>query len=101
MHKICLSIVYFRYGSASFTGINTLKADDQVKFVICHRQDYDWAKFKVSEYDLDHRVSDVLFSPSWDQLDATELANWILEDGLPVRFQIRLHKILWVDRSGV
>jgi len=81
--------------------IDHLKSNDQVKFVICDRQDYEWAKSKAVEYDLGGRVSDVFFSPSCDQQDAVELADWILADGLPVRFQVQLHRILWGDKAGV
>ncbi len=78
-----------------------LKPSDQVKFVICDRQDYEWAKFKIDEYSLDSRVNDILFSPSFEQLKPVELANWVLEDKLPVRFQMQLHKQLWGDKPGV
>ncbi|MBQ76182.1 MAG: 7-carboxy-7-deazaguanine synthase QueE [Gammaproteobacteria bacterium] len=81
--------------------IDHLKPGDQVKFVICDRLDYEWAKSKVTAYGLGARVSDVLFSPSCDQLDAVELADWILADGLAVRFQVQLHRILWGDKAGV
>ena len=53
------------------------------------------------EFDLLARVSDVFFSSSFDQLDSAELAAWILEDGLQVRLQVQLHKILWGDKTGV
>ena len=78
-----------------------LKLDDQLKFVICDKQDYEWARFKVAEYDLVNRVSDVLFSASHEQLDSAELAAWILDDGLQVRLQVQLHKILWGEKTGV
>lgn len=77
-----------------------LNAQDQVKFVICDRQDYDWAKLKCDEYSLYDRVAEVLFSPSFEQLDPTDLANWIVQDKKPVRMQIQLHKILWGDEPG-
>jgi len=77
-----------------------LKPADQVKFVICDRADYEWSRFKVDEYQLAERVSDVLFSPSFGQQDATELAEWILADNLPVRLQLQLHKLLWQDAPG-
>ncbi len=73
---------------------------DQVKFVLCSRQDYEWARFKVAEYDLATQVGEVLFSPSHGQLVPTELADWIVEDNLPVRFQCQLHKLLWGDEPG-
>lgn len=73
---------------------------DQIKFVICNRQDYDWAKLKCDEHTLSKKVADVLFSPSADELGATELADWIIEDRLPVRMQIQLHKYLWGDQPG-
>ena len=73
---------------------------DQIKFVICNRRDYDWAKLKCDEHTLAKKVADVLFSPSADELGATELADWIIEDRLPVRMQIQLHKYLWGDQPG-
>jgi len=84
-----------------YENIGYLKPNDQVKFVICDRLDYDWAKFKLIEFDLASKVSDVFFSSSHDQLDSAELAAWILEDGLQVRLQVQLHKILWGDKPGV
>jgi 7-carboxy-7-deazaguanine synthase len=65
-----------------------------------YRQDYDWARFKLDEYKLASRVSDILFSPSFEQLSATELAEWILSDNIPVRMQLQLHKLLWNDAAG-
>ncbi|MBD3648744.1 MAG: 7-carboxy-7-deazaguanine synthase QueE, partial [Pseudomonadales bacterium] len=84
-----------------YGNVERLKQTDQVKFVICDRTDYEWARFKVGEYDLSHRVDDVLFSASHEQLSSTTLADWILEDNLPVRLQIQLHKYLWGDKPGV
>ena len=84
-----------------YENIPHLQSNDQVKFVICDRQDYDWAKFKLGEYDLINRVSDVLFSASHEQLEPRILAEWILEDCLPVRMQVQLHKYLWGDKPGV
>ncbi|MDA9297981.1 7-carboxy-7-deazaguanine synthase QueE [Pseudomonadales bacterium] len=84
-----------------YANLALLANKDQVKFVICDRQDFSWASFKVREYELLDRVGDVLFSPSVGQQDATELAEWILAERLPVRFQMQLHKILWGDKPGV
>jgi 7-carboxy-7-deazaguanine synthase len=78
-----------------------LKPIDQVKFVICDRQDFEWARFKIAEYDLNTKTAEVLFSASFDQLDAVELANWIIEDNLDVRLQLQVHKYLWGDKPGV
>lgn len=72
---------------------------DQIKFVICDRADYEWSKNKLVEHRLIERC-EVLFSNSHDQLSATVLAEWILEDKLPVRLQIQLHKYLWGDIPG-
>ncbi len=83
-----------------YSNIDLLTPTDQVKFVICDRDDYQWARFKLDEYQLAGRVSDVLFSPSYEQLDGRELAEWIVADNLPVRFQLQLHKILWDDQAG-
>lgn len=76
-----------------------LRARDQVKFVICDRADYDWSKQKLGEYQLCERCQ-VLFSPSYTQLQARELAEWMLADQLPVRLQLQLHKYLWGDVPG-
>lgn len=83
-----------------YANIPLLTPRDQVKFVICDRTDYDWARFKLDEYRLEQRVSDVLFSPSHGQLHGRELAEWILADNLPVRLQLQLHKLLWNDAPG-
>lgn len=76
-----------------------LTAHDQVKFVICDRADYEWARGMVAEHGLATRC-EVLFSPSFDQVAPRELAEWILADKLPVRFQMQLHKQLWGDAQG-
>lgn len=76
-----------------------LRPTDQLKFVICDRADYEWARDRVRRERLDARCP-VLFSPSWQQLPARELADWILADRLPVRFQLQLHKVLWGDVPG-
>jgi len=83
-----------------YDNIPLLKPIDQVKFVLCSRNDYQWARLKLDEFNLAGRVQDVLFSPSYQQLSPTDLAEWILEDRLPVRFQIQLHKLLWADEPG-
>jgi 7-carboxy-7-deazaguanine synthase len=77
-----------------------LTANDQVKFVVCSRADYEWARFKLDEHQLASRVSDVLFSPSFGVVNPTELAEWLLEDKLPARLQLQLHKLLWNDEPG-
>ena len=83
-----------------YDNIPLLTAQDQLKFVICDRQDYDWVRFKLDEYQLAERVSDVLFSPSHGQLHGRDLAQWILQDNLPVRMQLQMHKLLWNDEPG-
>ena len=76
-----------------------LTAHDQLKFVLCDRNDYDWAKDMLMTQNLATRC-EVLFSPSYEQLPATTLADWILADRLPVRLQIQLHKYLWGNVPG-
>jgi len=76
-----------------------LRNADQLKFVICDRADYEWSRDRVRGEHLAERCT-VLFSPSYRQLPAAELANWILADRLPVRFQVQLHKLLWGDVPG-
>lgn len=82
-----------------YGNIAHLQSKDQVKFVICDRNDYEWSRDKVREYRLD-QVCEILFSPSHEQQDARELADWILADRLPVRMQIQLHKVLWRGERG-
>ena len=76
-----------------------LTAHDQVKFVICSRADFDWARDVVAEHALDARC-DVLFSPSHAQVSPRELADWIVQEHVPVRFQMQLHKQLWGEEPG-
>jgi 7-carboxy-7-deazaguanine synthase len=76
-----------------------LRANDLVKFVICGRHDYEWSRTQVTELKLPARCT-VLFSPSHEELPARELADWILADQLPVRFQVQLHKYLWGNVPG-
>jgi 7-carboxy-7-deazaguanine synthase len=83
-----------------WSNIARLTPHDQIKFVVCSRLDYDWARMKMDELQLAQRVSDVLFSPSYEQVEPLTLANWILEDRLPARLQIQLHKLLWHDAPG-
>jgi 7-carboxy-7-deazaguanine synthase len=83
-----------------YTNIPRLQQHDQVKFVICDRNDYEWARFKLDEYGLQSKVADVLFSPSFGQVEGRQLAEWILKDNLQVRMQLQLHKLLWNDEPG-
>jgi 7-carboxy-7-deazaguanine synthase len=82
-----------------YPDLQLLRPDEQIKFVICDRADYDWARNKMVELDLANKAQ-VLFSPSADQLPARQLADWILADRLPVRFQLQLHKVLWGNTPG-
>ena len=76
-----------------------LTAHDQIKFVICSRADYEWARDVLREHRL-HARCDVLFSPSKSEVAARDLADWIVADRLPVKFQMQLHKLLWNDEPG-
>ena len=82
-----------------YENIAYLSASDQIKFVIAGEADYDWCKNIMAEYNLEKRCQ-LLFSPVSQKQDPTELANKILADRLPVRFQIQLHKLLWHDLRG-
>lgn len=77
-----------------------LTSQDQIKIVLCSRADYDWAKQVLAEKSLAD-ICTVMFSPSHEQISATDLAEWILEDRLPVRLQMQLHKLLWGNKAGV
>lgn len=87
-------------GRNLWSNVAHLAPRDQVKFVLCSRRDYDWARLKCTEYDLSDRVADVLFSPSYEGLSPTDLANWMVADRVPARMQIQMHKLLWGDEPG-
>jgi 7-carboxy-7-deazaguanine synthase len=82
-----------------YDNIEYLGQQDQVKFVIGNRDDYQWAVAQLQKYQLAERC-EVLFSPVYESQPAKELAEWILQDQLPVRFQLQLHKLLWGDKPG-
>ena len=82
-----------------WSNLDALTAHDQIKFVLADRADYDWACVALREHALAQRC-DVLFSPVWSKLAPRDLAQWILDDRLPVRMQVQLHKILWGEERG-
>ncbi len=82
-----------------YENLSLLNAHDQLKFVLCDRADYEWARDQVRQQHLDQRCM-VLFSPVHDQVAARDLAEWILQDRLPVRLQVQLHKLLWGEERG-
>jgi 7-carboxy-7-deazaguanine synthase len=86
-------------GRNRIENFEVLTPRDQLKFVICSREDYDWSKAFLEEHGLSER-SRILFSPSYNEVSPTALADWILADRLPVRFQLQLHKVLWGDTPG-
>lgn len=83
-----------------YENISHLKPSDQVKFVICDEKDYQWSKAKVDQYDLGSRVDEVLFSPSFEEIQPAQLAEWILRDKLKIRMQMQLHKMIWGSVAG-
>ena len=80
--------------------LSLLKSSDEVKFVLCSRSDYEWAKDILVQYQIAEKCP-VLFSPVYSQVNPTDLAEWVLADRLPVRMQVQLHKILWGEKPGV
>jgi 7-carboxy-7-deazaguanine synthase len=82
-----------------WSNLAELTPHDQLKFVICSRSDYEWARGQLRDRELD-RLCPVLFSPAWGVIESRDLAEWILEDQLPVRLQLQLHKLLWGDVPG-
>jgi 7-carboxy-7-deazaguanine synthase len=82
-----------------WSNLKELTSKDQIKFVICSREDYEWAREQLRARKL-ASFCDVLLSPAWGLVEAKELAEWILEDHLPVRFQLQIHKLLWGDVAG-
>lgn len=83
-----------------WSNLTHLKSTDEVKFVLCDRADYDWAKQLLQTHQLAEQCP-VLFSPVYSQVNPAELASWVLADQLPVRMQVQLHKILWGEKPGV
>lgn len=82
-----------------YANLELLRPTDQVKFVLADRADYDWARAQLAQHDLAARC-EVLMQPVFDALAPAELAQWILDDRLPVRFQLQLHKLLWGEARG-
>jgi len=92
-------IVDLKTPASGEVDLQYLTTNDQVKFVICDREDYEWSKEKLNEYKISEQC-EVLFSGSHGEIQASQLADWILDDQLPVRLQIQLHKYLWGDVPG-
>lgn len=86
-------------GRNLWENLGQLTSHDQLKFVICSHNDYNWAVNEIRSRELEDRL-DILFSPVWGQVDASDLAEWILRDQLAVRMQLQLHKLLWGDEPG-
>ncbi len=82
-----------------FNNMKYLLPTDQIKFVICDREDYEWSKDILQKHDLINRC-EILFSSSYQQIDNQTLADWILLDRLKVRFQLQMHKYIWGDIPG-
>ncbi len=82
-----------------YENLDRLRADEQIKFVICSREDFEWSRDLVKQQSLHERCT-VLFSPSYRQIEPRDLAQWILDERLPVRLQVQLHKYLWGDTPG-
>ena len=78
-----------------FSNIEHLTLRDEVKCVIGSREDYEWSREQVEKHDLTKRCSTVLFSPIFDRIEPREIVEWIVEDKLPVRFQLQMHKFIW------
>ncbi len=79
----------------NYDNIKHLNRNDEVKFVIKSRNDFDWARSIMDKYELDKRVGAVLFSPVFNEVDLKEFAKWIIEERLPVRLQLQIHKFIW------
>lgn len=100
-----IKIVDFKCPSSNMASYNNYKnidyltKKDEIKFVIENRADYLWAKDLISTYNLGKKVFAILFSPVFSKIDLKELAAWILQDALPVRLQIQMHKIIWGENE--
>lgn len=81
--------------------VDDLQSHDEVKFVIGNREDFDWAKDKITKYSLD-KICTLLFSPTFGEIDPQQIVEWILADNLPVRMQMQMHKMIWSpEEKGV
>jgi len=81
--------------------VDDLQGHDEVKFVIGNREDFDWAKDKITEYSID-KICTLLFSPTFGEIDPQLIVEWILADNLPVRMQMQMHKMIWSpEEKGV
>ena len=105
--KNVIKIVDFKCPSSAmekknlWSNVDDLQPHDEVKFVIGNREDFDWAKDRITEYFLDEKCT-LLFSPTFGEIDPKQIVEWILADNLPVRMQMQMHKMLWnPDRQGV
>jgi len=78
-----------------YANIPHLTRRDEVKFVLCSREDYEWAREQIRQHDLPERVNAVLLSPVFGKIEPVSIVNWMLEDNLPVRFQLQMHKFIW------
>ncbi len=83
-----------------YDNMAALRSHDQIKFVLCDRADYEWARMQIDQYQLTDKVDEVLFSPAFGQLEYRDLADWIVADNAPVRMQLQLHKLIWGDERG-
>ena len=81
-----------------WSNISVLTDHDEIKFVVCSKNDFDWALSIIKQYDLSYEQ--ILFSPSYQQVSSQELSAWLLESKVPARFQIQLHKTIWGDEPG-
>jgi 7-carboxy-7-deazaguanine synthase len=75
--------------------LSLLRPDDEVKFVICSRKDYQWARDFIARHELVRAGVAILFSPAWGMISAADMSQWILADQLPVRLQLQMHKVIW------
>lgn len=86
-------------GKNLYANLEHMGKDDEVKFVVMSRKDYDWAKMQMDQYRLPQNTN-VIISPCFGEINERELAEWIIDDNLPARFQLQMHKILWDDAAG-
>ena len=104
--KSVIKIVDFKCPTSSmmnkndWTIITDIQKEDEIKFVIANKEDYDWSKKMIKNYNL-NKICPILFSPVYNKIDISTLADWILEDGLNVKLQMQLHKHIWGEKKGV